>query len=49
MAKPIKAANFEVEDQAFKDANCYCDWEFVYAPPAQRFRTRTNSAAPLKR
>jgi len=51
MATPIRVANFGVEDQAFKDAKCYCDWEFVYTPPAQRFRlrSRTNAGAPLQR
>ena len=51
MAKPIKVAKFDVDDKLFEDAQCYCDWEFVYTPPAQRFRLRSgnNSAVPLKR
>jgi type II secretory pathway pseudopilin PulG len=29
---PIKRANFKREDAAFEQADCYCDWQFVYTP-----------------
>jgi type II secretory pathway pseudopilin PulG len=29
---PIKKANFTGRDRAFEDAECYCDWKFVYTP-----------------
>ncbi len=29
---PIKQANFTPENQGFVDAECYCDWLFVYLP-----------------
>jgi type II secretory pathway pseudopilin PulG len=29
---PIKRANFEAADSAFEDADCYCDWQFVFVP-----------------
>jgi type II secretory pathway pseudopilin PulG len=29
-AVPIKRDGFDTIDQAFKDADCYCSWEFVY-------------------
>jgi type II secretory pathway pseudopilin PulG len=31
-AIPMKKENFDAEDDAFKDAQCYCDWKFVFAP-----------------
>ena len=30
--KPIKVANFPPADAAFEGAECYCSWQFVYAP-----------------
>jgi type II secretory pathway pseudopilin PulG len=29
-AKPIKVDGFEAVDDAFKDSDCYCSWQFVY-------------------
>lgn len=29
-SKPIKVAGFEPIDDAFKDSDCYCNWQFVY-------------------
>jgi type II secretory pathway pseudopilin PulG len=29
-AKPIKLDGFELIDQAFKGADCYCSWQFIY-------------------
>jgi type II secretory pathway pseudopilin PulG len=29
-AKPIKVAGFEGRDTSFQDAQCYCDWKFIY-------------------
>lgn len=28
--KPIKVAGFEPIDDAFKESDCYCNWQFVY-------------------
>ena len=39
MMKPLKAANFQREYDAFAKAECYCQWEFTYSPPT-RFRLR---------
>ena len=30
--QPIKRANFSVDNQGLTDADCYCDWQFVYLP-----------------
>lgn len=29
---PLKRARFDLVDDAFKDADCYCSWQFVYYP-----------------
>jgi len=42
--KPIKQANFDSADAQFVDAQCYCDWKFVYAP-RYRWGTLTVPAA----
>jgi hypothetical protein len=34
--KPLKVQNFNVADESFKDATCYCDWQFIYEPPIRR-------------
>jgi type II secretory pathway pseudopilin PulG len=31
-AVPLKTANFSSEDRTFEDAECYCDWQFVFLP-----------------
>lgn len=31
-AEPIKRAGFKPDDNAFSDADCYCDWKFIYQP-----------------
>jgi type II secretory pathway pseudopilin PulG len=31
-ASPIKRKNFSDLDGTFEDADCYCDWQFVYQP-----------------
>ncbi len=36
IATPIKKANFEIEDAAFQDQECYCDWQFLYQPRRAR-------------
>jgi type II secretory pathway pseudopilin PulG len=46
---PIKRARFPLEDERFKDADCYCGWQFVYY--ANRFnrpttQTGTGTLAP---
>jgi type II secretory pathway pseudopilin PulG len=33
--KPIKVAGFAPIDAAFVNAECYCDWKFVYSPRSQ--------------
>jgi type II secretory pathway pseudopilin PulG len=30
--EPIKKAGFEADEVNFKDATCYCDWQFIYVP-----------------
>ncbi len=43
-AEPIKKQEFPVEQESFKDAQCYCDWQFIYKP---RIRgRRAGSVAP---
>ena len=32
MAMPMKRTNFLQADAAFDDAECVCDWQFVYRP-----------------
>ena len=34
--KPIKVAGFEPINSAFDNAECYCDWKFIYSPRNQR-------------
>ena len=29
---PIKRQGFEPIDDAFKDSDCYCSWQFIYYP-----------------
>jgi type II secretory pathway pseudopilin PulG len=33
--RPIKRGNFAPEDEGLTDAECYCDWRFVYLPVLQ--------------
>lgn len=42
-AAPIKKGGFTTDEDAFKDATSYGDWQFVYQP---RFRFRRAAAAP---
>jgi type II secretory pathway pseudopilin PulG len=43
-AEPLKKKGFALDEAAFEDATCYCDWKFVYVP---RFaRHRVNTAQP---
>jgi type II secretory pathway pseudopilin PulG len=46
-AKPIKVANFPVKDAAFEDAECYCEWEFVFATQQIRFQLMRQRANGL--
>jgi type II secretory pathway pseudopilin PulG len=41
--KPIKVASFPIADAAFEGAECYCAWQFVYAP---RRGARPHNAQP---
>jgi type II secretory pathway pseudopilin PulG len=34
--KPIKRSNFSVENQGLVDAECYCEWRFVFLPDLQQ-------------
>jgi type II secretory pathway pseudopilin PulG len=29
---PLKRAGFDLLDESFKDADCYCAWQFIYYP-----------------
>jgi type II secretory pathway pseudopilin PulG len=40
---PIKKAGFNTDEDAFKDATSYSDWQFVYTP---RFRHRRAGSVP---
>lgn len=33
--RPIKRGNFSPENQGLVDAECYCEWRFVYLPDLQ--------------
>ncbi|HEX9139915.1 MAG TPA: hypothetical protein VF848_09000 [Steroidobacteraceae bacterium] len=33
-AKPLKRSGFNLADETFSDADCYCDWQFIYSPPS---------------
>jgi len=35
-AQPLKLTGFAEEDSTFENANCYCDWRFVYLPALGR-------------
>jgi type II secretory pathway pseudopilin PulG len=35
-AKPLKIAGFSAADASFKDATCYCDWQFLYIPQQRK-------------
>jgi type II secretory pathway pseudopilin PulG len=37
-AAPIKKAGFAPDEDTFKDATCYCDWQFVFTPRIARRR-----------
>jgi hypothetical protein len=37
-AKPIRRANFELDDAGFEDTECYCDWQFIFVPRYGRNR-----------
>jgi type II secretory pathway pseudopilin PulG len=40
-AVPLKQTGFPADEEAFKDAQCYCDWRFEYIP--RNVRRRINS------
>jgi type II secretory pathway pseudopilin PulG len=33
---PLKVRGFDIANEYFKDATCYCDWQFIYVPPLRR-------------
>lgn len=43
-AKPVKLDGFELIDQAFKGADCYCSWQFIYY--ANRWNRAVGTGAP---
>jgi type II secretory pathway pseudopilin PulG len=43
-AEPLKKKGFPLDETAFEDATCYCDWKFVYVP--RNLRRRANTAQP---
>jgi type II secretory pathway pseudopilin PulG len=43
-AVPLKKAGFPADEEAFKDAQCYCDWRFQYIP--RSVRRRINNVPP---
>jgi type II secretory pathway pseudopilin PulG len=43
--KPIKQSNFAAADAAFENAQCYCDWKFIYSP-SYRYRPRVGAPVP---
>jgi hypothetical protein len=45
--QPMKLKGFTDENRAFEDADCYCDWRFVYLPLSQQ-RPGRPTATPLK-
>jgi type II secretory pathway pseudopilin PulG len=40
---PLKRQGFNTADESFKDATCYCDWQFVYTP---RVRVTPRASKP---
>ena len=45
--EPIKKKGFADDEELFKDAKCYCDWQFAYHPVWGRRRTGT-APAPVE-
>ena len=43
-ATPLKVQGFGDLDQTFKDATCYCDWQFVYVPRVRNGPRRPTDA-----
>ena len=43
-AEPLKKKGFPLDEAAFEDATCYCDWKFVFVP--RNLRRRANTAQP---
>jgi type II secretory pathway pseudopilin PulG len=35
-AQPLKVQGFNSADETFKDATCYCDWQFIYVPQRRK-------------
>lgn len=46
-AQPMKQKGFTEENRAFEDADCYCDWRFVFVPQLQQRPGKANTQ-PLK-
>ena len=43
--EPLKKTGFGQDEDAFKDAKCYCDWQFIYVPRIGRRRAGTAQPA----
>ena len=43
---PVKTANFDAADAAFKQAKKYADWQFVYVPPQPQQAAAQSQQAP---
>jgi type II secretory pathway pseudopilin PulG len=41
---PLKKDGFQANEDAFKEATCYCDWKFVYVPRSARRRAASVSS-----
>jgi type II secretory pathway pseudopilin PulG len=41
---PLKKDGFQADEDAFKEATCYCDWKFVYVPRSARRRAASVSS-----
>jgi type II secretory pathway pseudopilin PulG len=42
--EPLKKKGFPLDEAAFEDATCYCDWKFEYVP--RNWRRRVTTAQP---
>jgi type II secretory pathway pseudopilin PulG len=45
--QPMKQKGFAEADRAFEDAECYCDWRFVYLPQLQQRPGKAGTATAV--
>ena len=43
---PLKVRGFNAADEFFRDATCYCDWQFIYVPPLRKAVVTPSPQAP---